>query len=269
MAGFASVNVENYQTEEYGLLLTEVFGIINDEAYNFKVSRVCIDELNAIFEAWREQTSLIKSRWELKKIHCEVFQDLYKLSIFPRSINMKDIEQVYSDSEIDGVILAGDNEIFENFNCFIWGKTNHTYFVTGADNFPLIWDIAYYILDRLPESLARGLGLVMGFFWYLYLRSRVRRKVVLGFGDFFSDPYEPSFHPAVGWVWTEGDNGVIGWDGSYYGNLGWKEFFIFWDTFIGGVNFTGVRMKFLNPIFMQSYYFGRVDRVKVSDTWRP
>jgi hypothetical protein len=98
----------------------------------------------------------------------------------------------------------------------------------------------------------------------------VKRDVRVGFGDFISDPYEPSWRPASGWVWTSGDNGVVEWEGSFYGQLGWCGIFPYIHLFTGATNFSGIRIRVLHPLLgYPSYYFGIVKHICLGPSWFP
>ena len=78
--------------------------------------------------------------------------------------------------------------------------------------------------------------------------------------------YHEYHHPSVGWIWTDGRNGVVEWNGGFYGGMykiseygvddGYSDYFYY----IGASFFRGVRI-IVNIVSETFYILGNAGKV--------
>ena len=273
VVGYRSGASDIAQSGEYVNIITEIFDFSEDNSYIYKISHIKIDALENVFIKWRQQLSCTTSRTEINHIRNHSIHDLYNLGIFPRGINLKDVQRAYTCHENQISFFNRNNNAEENLNCLIIGKTNHTWFVEWREPSSFIWRILevimYFLISVLKgplEPLLEPIGLIL---MLLYKRIPLKRDVDIAYGIDYYAPMGEGWllSPASGWVWTNGDNGIVEWDGTYYGQLGEQEVFLFTHSYAGAINFSGVRIKILHPFFRYpSYYFGHAKHVSLDST---
>jgi hypothetical protein len=273
VVGYINAESDVAQSGKYVNIITEIFDISEDKSYNYKISRVRLDTLENVFIQWRQQLSCTASRTEVNHIHNHSIHDLFELGIFPREINLKDVQSVCTYHENLSPFFNRNNNAEENLNCLIIGKTNHTWFVEWRNPSSIIWRIIFHIGNLLIsvlkgplEPLVEPLLLMLAL---LYKRIPLKRDVDIAYGTDYYAPMGEGWllSPASGWVWTKSDNGIVKWDGTYYGQLGEQDVFLFTHSYAGAINFSGVRIKILHPFFgFPSYYFGYAKHVCLDST---
>jgi hypothetical protein len=150
---------------------------------------------------------------------------LDKLGMFPR-MTLKEAKQlVNSDSKNS---KSGNLETCGgNCYCNIAGQTTYTYML----------DLNRIFLNNLLEFI-RFYGPYE--YNYRYYKGKIGG---ISFGEFW-DGY-PIWNPSVGWVHTDGFNGIIDWEGEFYGARGGRQFageiyeYLTW-VFMGVTNFNGL-----------------------------
>jgi hypothetical protein len=82
------------------------------------------------------------------------------------------------------------------------------------------------------------------------------------------------FNPSVGWLWADGSNGVIDYEGDFRGDLSIIRFKDEWNDkhygFFGAYDFRGVKIhRFYLRGKIKSFSFGISQHVKFTDKFIP
>jgi hypothetical protein len=83
-----------------------------------------------------------------------------------------------------------------------------------------------------------------------------------------SDYNDNEYHPSVGWVWTNGSNGVVKWNGTLYGDLGsvkvWEDGWLRETYYVykGVIDFEGLWID--SRFYNHEYFIGNAEHVKIS-----
>jgi len=170
--------------------------------YTLKLTEKESDEVERIFDNLKVSLDTVETGEEIDEIYDDAVESLYELGMFPR-MTLKEAKQLVKGKSKSQSSNVGTAD--ENFNCKIAGK-------------------AYGSLTWGNGRLFRGLFLfafikfLMGVANFPYFNGRIGR-ISFGHYDVDSDFYLP----AEGWVHTNGSNGVIKWEGEFYGNIDYWE----------------------------------------------
>jgi hypothetical protein len=124
----------------------------------------------------------------------------------------------------------------------------------------LLWNIILEEIIRFLFPLPPPMGWNYNFRYY----DGKIGSITLGSAEYggMGDDYSP----AIGWVWTNGTNGIVKWNGSFYG----KEVKdIYWDgnlreglcAFAGVSNFNGL---WITGHVTPAYFVGNAEHVKIT-----
>jgi len=217
------------------------------------------DEVDRIFDYLKVSLDSAESGEEIDEIYDDAVESLYELGMFPR-MTVKEAKQLVNGRSKgqSGIIGTAD----ENFNCSIAGQTTET-FMFKLDN-PSLNILLWYL---------RSFFFIPGIeHWrYINLLFYIGEIGEISFGRYQKQYIE--YYPANGWVSTDGLNGVVEWEGEFYGNLGRK--LVYEDVwyhiaewvYTGVSNFEGLwigrnRLSYFKPV----YFIGNAEHVGFSYT---
>jgi hypothetical protein len=178
------------------------------------------------------------------------------------------------------------DEIKENYNCIILAK------ITGIRNFDAdtllgriahhyMWDnltIFYWIHDNFPlffNFFFRSI-FITTFYPLVFIAvfadqlydSRTHGNLTFGHTVHIHE-HNDEHNPSEGWVWTNGTEGTIYWEGKLYGRIktlyGDSSSVYYYDYYTGATNFRGLKFRVNLDTFIIAGY---ADHVKLS-TERP
>jgi hypothetical protein len=209
------------------------------------------DEVGRIFDFLKVRLDTAVTGEEIDEIYDDAVESLYELGMFPR-MTLKEAKQLVKGKSKSHSENIGTAE--ENYDCSIAGQTTYTY----------SWDLKNslnvdrWFLNRILSFL-RMYGIADNYRYYLGKMNSIC------FGEYWSG--YPYWYPSEGWVHTKGTNGVVKWEGEFYGGTkdtewlgGWVYEYQTW-TFIGVKKFEGL---FIDRWFQQPpCYLGNAYQVKI------
>ena len=235
-ANVSKASVENKLVK----LSIELCGIGGSQEKIVQLTKKDTIELETIFDDMKIKLNNVNTNQETIEIFNEVVESLNKLGLLPKEISVKEAQLLISNQNS---MYNNINRENENFDCFIVGKTSWTTFIKPGWGIPL---------SNLLPILFNG-SIAFGEECWDWNG---------GSGDYYRKP-------ASGWVWTNGSNGEITWNGdSLWGNLGthyyttnfgeiWYEYLFY----KGVTGFTGIRIK--RRLAGHIYYFGIASHVAI------
>jgi hypothetical protein len=271
---------------------TEVCGL-NGGKQTVKLTQEEANEVEALFESIRARLNATESREEAEGVFKEAVVELDKYGLLgglsvkqaQKFVNgeyknqrvMKLLERLYCRFTVD------DNS---NFQCSIVGKTiyNTEFFGPVITLRRLIWIRVYNFLvqgyNKLDsqgyEKLAKIVGTLavisqfipMGMIllsWFLYQLIPISFGHTIGLGVSYGTfhPYSTEYSPAEGWVYTNGKNGVIQWDGKLFGIIEFEIPHIIYTYYPGIIGFTGIKIGSGYPPQYKFSFLGTALFVKI------
>jgi hypothetical protein len=210
------------------------------------------DEVDRIFDNLKASLDSAETGEEIDAIYDGAVESLYELGLFPR-MTIKEAKQlVKGDSKKtqSGSLGAGD----ENFNCQISGNVTSecTIFDVGELFMGgILFNLFLFFKRYLPSPPSSGDNLP--FF--------VGRIGKISFGCL--DRYNYMYFPSIGWVHTNGTNGVIKWEGEFFGNIGYINWGLYNTKAYVGVNeFNGLWTQKGRPY--PCYFLGNAEHVSIT-----
>jgi hypothetical protein len=208
-------------------------------------------EIDIIFDNLKVSLDSAETDEEIDAIYDDAVESLYELGLFPR-MTLKEAKQ----------LVKGKNDKSQSGNLGTCGG-NCDCKIAGETTLTFMHDLANPIKEYILEFLFRGL---LGWFVghdvnFQYYNGKIGS---ISFGT-YERYYNPSFVPSEGWVWTNGMNGVIKWEGEFYGARGERQFYgeiyeyLVW-VFDGVTNFEGL---WIDRWFVPPCYLGYADHVNL------
>ena len=219
--------------------------------YTLKLTEKESDEVDKIFDNLKVSLDSAEAGEEIDAIYDDAVESLYELGLFPR-MTLKEAKQLVKGKSKSQSGNIGTAE--ENYGCSIAGQTTYTYSFGLTNslnvdrwflNFILGFLRLYSIADNYRHYLGKMNSICFGEFWSGY----------------------PYWYPSKGWVHTNGTNGVVKWEGEFYGGAKgaeWLGGFVYeyqvW-TYIGVKKFEGL---FIDRWLQQPpCYLGNAVQVKI------
>jgi len=123
-------------------------------------------------------------------------------------------------------------------------------------SFPLltfIYEKLHINIFLLDMYLSLFLGLALPFLLPIDIRG------IITFGFSFTDPwYDTTYRPSEGWIYTNGQNGIIKWNDTFYGHL--EEELI--GFYVGATGYTGIKIW----LPFNTFFLGFASKVKLDST---
>jgi len=232
--------------------------------YMVKLSEEESETVDSIFNNLKVSLDSAVTDEEIDECYDEAVESLYELGMFPRmtieeakQLVKGDRQNLNGKSQPDNI---GNSD--ENFNCQISGATTETN----------MHDLAYPILNEILVSIRRICGILD--IWRFNFRYYDGEIGNISLGHYYSWVYGGEiYYPAKGWVWTDGSNGIVKWEGKLYGTL---EIRLMWSegpwnehekgAYMGIRDFEGLWIwRLLKP----GYLLGNAEHVSLSYTPPP
>lgn len=207
--------------------------------------------------------------------------ELNKYGLLPEHMSVEKAQQLVVNKYKNQVATSSEDK--ENFNCQIVGKTDgQRYFDNQTPLRKKLWEMILSFIDRV-ENL--GLLIILVSLIYARVGTLIIRsiffclirdaKLSFGYYDSYFNPETweewEKYVPGSGWVWTNGSNGIVTWDGNLWGLISkyWVNIFLYEDIcyFIGAEDFTGIRIISLSD--GMDYFFGSASHVKLGPNRPP
>ena len=241
----------------------QICGLGGMKEYTVKLSKEDVNRLEILFDDIHRRLDSSKSMWETISIFKDAVVELDKLGLLI-DITVEDAQKLvigtYETPQIINILRNLYAKKFEN-------KIDNYYCqVTGSSTKTNIYGWLLFTFYKITDHF---FPFYFIYIWYYilihhYLNRATSFLGILTFGNCIHQWEGPAIHePAVGWIWTDGSNGIQEWNGSFYGNY----YDICWDAnglydiheMAGASGFTGIKVE--------DYYLGYALRVKISDTY--
>jgi hypothetical protein len=219
--------------------------------FTLKLSEKESDEIDRIFDNLKVRLDSAETGEEIDEIYDDAVESLYELGLFPR-MTLREAKQLVKGKSKSQSSNVGSGD--ENFNCSISGQTTHTYSfglknLLNLDRFFLNFILGFLRLYDVADN-------------YRYYLGKINS---ICFGEYWSG--YPYWYPSNGWVHTNGTNGVVKWEGKFYGGAKgteWLGGFVYeyqtW-TFIGVKKFEGLFIDLWSQ--QPPCYLGNAEYVKI------
>jgi len=207
------------------------------------------DMLDILFNDLRVKLDNILTVKDIVEIYYEMIESLYKIGLIPKCINLEEAKQLVTEKKpklnsqnIENIV--NNLEDNENIFCQINGQTSYTCFFSMIGR--NIW-----FLNIRPIAISNTICYGVWPWPYEY-KSGFQGK---------TDP-PTHWYPASGYVYTNGLNGNISWNGEFYGQLSSDYYTRGFSYTVAGVkDFRG--FHFSNFKAGICYYFGYAKHVKL------
>jgi len=284
---------------EYFKVLVEICGTDNSEFFPVNLTLEDLNELKQLLNDNKAQLKESNSEEEFESIFKDMVIKLDKFGILG-DFSVKEIQYIVLEENncSNSISKHIGNNVQFNTNCMIRGETTNTVFFSNNARFKdwisyFYW--IYFIISRIlilaPITIPIGLLIIneiveeQDLYDFLYpLFGDYLNKRVSIIGNLFPFEYRRSItlgnyelnkvRPSKGWVWTNGSNGIVEWEGDLYGDLGkyiwyreeavrnFRGINIFTGKWVQKFYYTGEEML-ANWVSGDAYYFGKADYVKI------
>lgn len=229
------------------------------ENYKIILTQKKADELNNLFNNFKVKLDNSLTMKDTIEIYYELVESLNKIGLIPRGVSVQEAKQLITDKKSGSnaqhiVNIVNNLEDNENMFCYIYGYTSQTCFFTKIGR-PI------FIFNIPPMALANTIcyGIWPWPLWPLEYKSYFQAK---------KEEPPTYWHPASGYVYTNGLNGKITWNGEFYGQISPDFYSHFFSYTVSGVKgFRG--FHFYNSNNDSWYYFGHAMHVKLGTKQPP
>jgi hypothetical protein len=219
--------------------------------FTIKLTEEGSDEIEKIFDNLKVSLDSAFSDEDIDKIYNDAVESLFAVDMFPK-MTIGEAKQLVNSKSVKS--RSGDLEGDENFNCRVIG------WVTNTNMF----DINRLFLNIFLENIRFLTLFYFGRFYnFRYYDGKIGS---IAFGSAEYGGMGPDYSPAKGWVWTNGSNGIVKWNGSFYGKdveeIIWEPNLRWGVCAFGGVsNFNGLWITgHVKPV----YFIGNAEHVKIT-----
>lgn len=242
--------------------ICKVFGM---KEYKLKLSIEEYEKLENTFDNLKIKLHNSKTREERISILNNAVVSLDSIGILPNSINIKDIQKLITEDNynfrfsnlFERLNLNNQPQADYNTECSVSGKITRTEDWWGNK-----------IITKI-KTLMAILFCFCPFYWYYLLIPHI----TFGYASWIEYLDLPiQLEPSIGWLYTDGENGVVNWEGRLYGQLG-KEVDYYYihggakvieNWFIGIRKFTGFNIYIEAPKNMSiKYFLGKAKEVSL------
>jgi hypothetical protein len=168
-------------------------------------------EIDVIFDNLKVSLDTAVTGEEIDEIYDDAVESLYELGLFPR-MTLKEAKQLVNGKSVKsrpGNLGTGD----ENFNCQISGTLSNSNCYHGTLGSLFRGRFLFLFINILVYLFYGRINLP-------YFKGRIL-EIIFGTNFIIYDAVD--YYPAAGWVHSNGSNGVIKWDGRFYGNIDYWE----------------------------------------------
>jgi hypothetical protein len=230
-----------------------------------KLTKQQYQDLKQYLVDFRARLNQTTTREEAVPIFKDAVVELDKYGLLPKGMSVEQVQKLiligyqntlhfhYIGERKNSYYNGGD--IYENYYCLIAGYTSVT-----ASNGPIACLVAY-----LGFTIVGLIGFLSGL-------NPMQLYSVIGLGEVSHElGYGYTVTPAIGWIYTNGVNGIGKWNGSFYGEIKDQHYTIFrlfnliW--FLPAiVGFTGIK---IGIPFGNYFYLGNARTVLASNVKPP
>jgi len=261
--------VENELVE----ITTEICGLPGMKPQTVKLTQEETEEVDRLFDEIKIKLDNVKTREATIEIFNDVILELDKYGLI-QNLNIHKLQQsIYrwyqhpnnrDQSQVDPIQLPINDH--SNYFCLISGETTTTKLVGLVERgcsallYSLFW--VYFLSGEVFVQIRTFFQKVTNFFEE---KDFPFNGGIISFGNRHRSPSPPNqmkSYPAEGWIWTQGINGQISWNGTYYGTIRQlrSPIYDYYTYYIGAVGFLGLTLTRDDG---KSYILGFTIRVKI------
>jgi hypothetical protein len=215
--------------------------------FTLKLTEKESKEVDRIFDNLKVSLDSAETDEEIDEIFDNAIESLYELGMFPR-MTLKEAKQLVNGKCKNQRVTESSSNLGragENFHCRIEGN------VTRCNEYPFGRLFMGSFLLNLLNFLKT----------YPLLVGRLRQ---LSFGYLGQNPY---YHwPSKGHVWTKGNNGVVEWEGEFFGNIGYIQRYG-QKRYVGANAFNGLFIENEEYPWKPVYFLGNAEQVRMTYHW--
>jgi hypothetical protein len=227
-------------------------------------------ELENLINNFEIKIDIADNKIETEAIYEDIVVSLNDYGILPKDMSIEKAQRIVTGKEHNQVLLKHSEKYLGknqkrmdnngNTHCLIAGFTSNTYFIGPIGR--ILWYLSDFITWEYILGIIVYFLLIAPYVWGII---PLQFGYAIGIGAFRDLGFNPEYFPANGRVYTIGSNGVISWNGSFYGHIPHFRFFHgYKECYPGVLGFTGVKIGLLSSHF----YMGFAQHVKI-DKERP
>ncbi len=256
--------VEKVRADDGGVeVMVEGCGFPGFHNRSIKLTSSQAHDLQDFFVQLQVRLGQARTKQEMVSSIRDIFSRLSAIGLLPSSRSVKYVEKLMEDRCEVGADASSivTNGLAENRHCVLVGAASDSTF----------WGL-------IPKLMLNSS------FWYIFAMMFLGIYSLYAifkpcnlFGDVTFGGYTvysmvdsgkspaPIYHsPSVGWIWTTGNNGVVQWNQSFYGNIGTSYFLPpALGVYTGATGFTGFR---ISGFFVTYFMFGIASHVKLGSS---
>ena len=234
---------------------TEICGRPGIKPNKVRLSKDQAAEIDRLFENMKSKLTNVETREATIEIFKDTIVELEKYRLIETSAIQRLQQLIYrwcqhpktTTSLWKNPTQYPVNE-YSNYFCFISGETTTTKLVGLVERgcsgllYALFW--VYFLSGELFVQIRTVFTKVIDFF---IEKQFPINGGIISFGNRHRSPSPPNqmqSYPAEGWIWTQGINGELSWNGTYYGTIKQLKspIYAYYTYYIGAVGFLGLTL---------------------------
>ena len=234
---------------------TDICGLHGNKQNKVQLTQEQAEELDRLFKRMKTKLNNYETRETTIKIFRDIIVELGKYGIIEDSAIQRLQQLIYRWGQHPKTTTSFwknptqpiVNE-YSNYFCFISGETTTTKLVGLVERgcsallYSLFW--VYFLSGELFVQIRTFFTKVINFF---IEKQFLINGGIISFGNRHRSPSPPNqmeSYPAEGWIWTQGLNGELSWNGTYYGTVRQlrSPIYAYYTYYIGAVGFLGVTL---------------------------
>jgi len=244
---------------------SQVCGIQGFRNTTVKLTKEQYQNLEQYLVDFRARLNQTTTREEAVPLFKDAVVELNKYGLLPKGMSVERVQKLILGGNQNLLHLRplgerknsfySSSSTYENNNCLIAGYTTFT-----ASNGPIASIISYFLFNlNFP---------IFGLIGFLSDLNPIQISSVIGLCEIQRNPpYGYITNPAIGWIYTNGDNGIGKWNGSFYGAITDQFYVIIRGVFSiylpGIVGFSGIKIGI--PLAGPYFYLGKAREVLISN----
>lgn len=230
---YASVDQKNITDYNNTEILIQTSSIQGTRNIQIRITEQQANQLEHIFEMMKIKLAKIKTNEDVITVYKESIELLHRAGLLPHNMKLDEIRDIVIGEHKN--IHKCDRTRFDNnsnINCLISGSTSNTIFAGLRVRFWLPfriffrWNVAYPFSELIPYDLfpliSEFYELLCDFIlyrWAFAISLNQINPISLERMIYLGQIFHWDIKPAKGWIHTIGLNGIMKWNGSFYGDL--------------------------------------------------
>jgi hypothetical protein len=230
-----------------------------------KLTKERYQNLEQYLVDFRARLNQTTTRGEAVPLFKEAVVELNRYGLLPKGMSVEKVQRLVLNGHQNPQYLRvlGERKslfygrsTYENSHCLIAGYTTNT-----ASNGPIACIVSNFLINHNIIEI--------GIIGFLSNINPIQISSVIGLCGVSHGPgYGYYYHPAIGWIYTNGDHGIGNWNGSFYGAItnDYYDIIRLFDMigfFPAIIGFTGIKIGV--PLMGPYFYLGKATEVLISN----